>query len=540
MKTSSAKRVTPEPAAPPSPGLPLLILQEAVKFHQLGQTDKAEALYRAVLALEQNADASYNLGLICHAQGRLDEAVVAYRDAIFFRSDHADAYANLATVMKDKGKRQEAVIFYRQALAFAPQQAMTHSNLGVVLNELGLPEEAVASFKRAIALSPDYEWAYVNIAPAQLEQGFSQASEQACRRAIQLRPDLPIAHFNLGASLKTMNRLGEAVACFRQAIALQPNFGEAHFGLGQVLLMMGDYEAGWPEYDWRWALPEYGWLQTIHGAFVQPRWRGESLEGRTILIYAEQGLGDAIQYSRYLPQVVARGGHVILAVHPPLKSLFAGFAGVTIVGLDDVPLPPFDVHCPLLGLPEIFKTRMDNIPCQIPYLSADPEKAERWRQRIGGTGLKVGVIWAGNPTQKGDRWRSPRLAAMLPLLAVKGVDFVALQKGPGRDDLANTKLPADVLDLGEEIADFADTAAIMAGLDLVITSCTAPLHLAGALGVPTWAVIPFSPHFLWQLKRGDSPWYPSLTLYRQERPGTDWSVPVNRMVADLKKLLRRR
>jgi tetratricopeptide (TPR) repeat protein len=535
MKRQTAKHGSPAQIVPQP--LEEQIFAEAVKFHHANLTDKAETMYRAVLALNpKHSEACYNMGLLFHLQGRLDDAVVAYRDAIFARSDHVDAYANLGTVMKDQGKRKEAVIFYRQALAFRPTHSMTHSNLGVALNDLGLAADALTSFRRAIALSPDYEWAYVNMAPPLLESGHAPESATACRRALRLNPDLPIARYNLGASLKATNQIAEAVECFRECVRLKPDFGEAHFGLGQMLLMQGDYAAGWPEYEWRWTLAEYAWLRNIHGEFKQPRWRGENVHGKTVLVYAEQGLGDAIQYARYIPFIRERGANVILAVHPPLKPLFACLEGVRIVGLDDVPLPPFDMHCPLLGLPEIFNTRIDTVPAKIPYLSFDPERAEKWRDRIGGDGFKVGVVWAGNPTQKGDRWRSPRLAAVSPIFSLPGIDFVALQKGPGRDDLTRHPLPANVLDLGNEIADFADTAAIMASLDLVITSCTAPLHLAGALGVKTWALIPYAPHFLWKLGRDDSPWYPSLKLYRQDRPGDDWSLPVRNMMADLEAL----
>jgi hypothetical protein len=342
-----------------------------------------------------------------------------------------------------------------------------------------------------------------------------------------------MAHFNLATALKCLCRLDEAAAAFRQAIALDPSLVEAHFSLSQTLLLQGDLPAGYAEYEWRWQLKEYGWLKNIHGPFAQPRWNGEPLDGRTILVYAEQGLGDAIQYVRYLPRVAAAGGRVILAVHPPLRRLFAEMADVTLVSLDTLPLPPFDVHCPLLSLPKVFGTTLQSIESGVPYLLADPDAIARWRARIGGDRPRVGVVWAGNPTQTGDRFRSPRLASVLPLFGVQAITFVALQVGPGRQDLASHALPANVLDLGPEISDLADTAAIMAGLDLVITSCTAPLHLAGALGVPTWAMIPASPHFAWLLGRSDSAWYPTLRLYRQEKFGTDWSGVVARIAHDL-------
>lgn len=537
MNQQSANSVSPE--AEPEQTLDILVYREALKLHYANEFDKAETLYRAALILNPTyADAHYHLGLLYHLKGRLEEAVVAYRDAIFARIDYAEAYANLGAVMKDQGKRHESEIFYRQAIAYDPFAASTHNNLGVLYNEMKRTDEALTEFRRAVAVSPEYEWSYLNMAPALLDSGDAEASIATCRRAMKMKPDLPIAQFNLGASLKALNRVDEASACFRTAIRLQQDFGEAHFALGQVLLMQGDYEEGWREYDWRWKLSEYRWLTNIHGEFTQPRWRGEPIPGKTLLIYGEQGLGDVIQHARYIPQIVAKGVEVVLAVHPPVVPLFTKLEGVTVVPMDAA-LPPFDLHCPLLGMPEIFGTRIDTVPAKVPYIAVDPAKVEQWKKRIGGKGFKVGIVWAGNPGQRGDRWRSPRLAAMAPLFDVPGVTFVALQMGAGREDLAQHPLPASAIDLGEEIKDFADTAAIMMGLDLVITSCTAPLHLAGALGVPTWAVIPFSPHFLWLLGRSDSPWYPTLTLYRQDRPGTDWSVPVTAMARDMAALAAR-
>ena len=529
------------PAAASKPQLADLIMAEGVSLHRGNQLDKAEALYRAVLALDASrAEAHYQLGAIYHVQNKLQEAMVSFREAVYAKSDFADAYANLGTVLKAQGMRDNAVIFYRQALALAPLNAQTHANMGVVLNELGRNEEAALAFRKAMVCAPDYEWSYVNYTACLTEDSAHDESLQACRRVLTLNPALSLAHYNLGASYKALNRLDDSIASFRQAVALRQDFGEAHFALGQMLLTRGDFAEGWREYDWRWTLAEYGWLKNIHGDFKQPRWAGESLSGKTILVYAEQGLGDAIQYVRYLPRVVAQAGKVVLAVHPPLKSLFAQIEGVEIVALDQVPLPAFDYHCPLLTLPMIFDTGADNIPADIPYLTADPEKARRWRERIRGAGLRVGVVWAGNPTQKGDRLRSPGLKSMMPVFSVPGVDFVALQMGPGRKDLEANPLPSHVQDLGPEIGDFADTAAIMSGLDLMISSCTAPLHLAGALGVPTWGAIPFAPHLLWQLERTDSPWYPSLRLYRQDTLGTDWSGAIGRMTADLAVLAKKR
>jgi tetratricopeptide (TPR) repeat protein len=531
----AAQRMAIDPQPAPAAALPDVMFTEAVARHRANDIVPAEALYRAILALlPSHAQAAYNLGIILHGQRRLAEAIVAYRHATAARPDYAEAFCNLGVALQDEKKFEEAFQAYGRAIALQPNFAMAHCNLGVAYKNAGRVDEAVAAHHRAIACQPDYDFAFANLAAALLDQGKPEDAMIACRRALAIRSDVPMAHFNLATALKNMCRMDEAIAAFRQAVALDPNLVEAHFSLGQALLLNGDLAAGWLEYEWRWRLKEYAWMSNIHGRFSQPRWAGENLEGRTILIYAEQGLGDAIQYVRYLPRVVAAGGKVVLAVHPPLRRLFAELPDVTLVGLDTVPLPPFDMHCPLLSLPLIFGTTLDNIPAPVPYLHADPEAVARWRARIGGEGRRVGIVWAGNPTQTGDRFRSPRLQAVLPLFDVPGVRFVGLQVGPGRQDLAAHALPSSVLDLGPEITDLTDTAAIMAGLDLVITSCTAPLHLAGALGVGTWGMIPASPHFAWLLGRGDSAWYPSLRLYRQERYGTDWSGVVGRVAADLR------
>jgi tetratricopeptide (TPR) repeat protein len=530
----------PDQATATQPDAPLfsLMFEEAVRRQAAGQDSEAEALYRAILAIQPtHAEAHYNLGLICHMQGRTAEAIALYRDALFNRLDYVDAYSNLGTIFKDLGKLDEAILLYRQAIALNKEASASYCNLGVALREQGKATEASAAYKAAIVMQPDHEWAYANLGAVLEEANDWNNAIRCCRRAVRINPGLALAHFNLGTSLKALNRLAEAAESFRAAIALNPDFVEAHFGLAQLLLMQDDFETGWQEYAWRLQLKDNAWMRSIHDIYPRPIWTGEDLHGKSLLIYAEQGMGDAIQYARYIPLILERGATLTLAVHPPLKMLFKAIEGVSVVALDES-WPALDFHCPMLNLPRIFETKPDSIPADVPYLRADAAKTERWRARIGGEGLRVGVVWAGNPRQRGDRLRSPRLAAMAPLFDVPGVQFVSLQMGAGREDIAANPLPPHVLDLGEEIEDFSDTAAIMARLDLVITSCTAPLHLAGALGRPTWAMIPFAPHFLWQLDRTDSPWYPSLRLYRQEQPGSYWGDVVARITNDLAALAR--
>jgi tetratricopeptide (TPR) repeat protein len=517
------------------------IFIEAVRHHQVDRRAEAETLYRAILILDpRHAEAAYNLGILLQGRGNFAEAMAAYRHTIALRPDFVAAYSNLGAALQDSGRLDEAVGVYREAITLQPDFAMAHMNLGVALKEQGKFDEAVLAYQRAIAIQPDYDQALANLGAALLEMDEPVRAAEACRLAVAVNPVMASGYCNLGAALKALNRLEEAESAYRQAVSVSPHFPEAHFCLAQILLLRGEFETGWSEYEWRWKLKEYGWLEDLHGVFAQPLWQGEPLTGKTILIYAEQGLGDTIQFVRYLPLLRRHAASVILAVQPPLIELLRGLEGITVIPLDQKPLPPFDVHCPLLTLPARCGTTLKTIPAEIPYLRADPLETRRWRGRIGGARLRVGLVWAGNPSQRGDRLRSPRLAAMAPLFEVPDVQFIGLQLGAGRQDLITSPPPPNFVDLGAEITNFADTAAIMAGLDLVISSCTAPLHLAGALGIPVWGIIPFAPHFVWQLERLDTPWYPNLRLYRQDRPGRDWQTTAERVSADLLALAQRR
>jgi tetratricopeptide (TPR) repeat protein len=539
---STPTRIAERPGSAVRP--PPLIEQmfdEAVRRHSIGQAAEAEAVYRAILALQPtHAAGSYNLGLICHMQGRADEAVAAYRHAIAVHAGYLDAYCNLGAALQGAGRKEEAVAVFRQALAINPDYAVGHLNLGVALKELGRPEEAEASFRRAIQIRPDYEMAYANLAGVLLDRDDPEAAIAACQKAIAINPGEASAHGNLGLANAALCRMPEAEAAFRRAIALSPDFVEAHFTLAQSLLVQGRMEEGWAEYDWRWKLPAYSWRRGWLGDVRQPQWAGEPLTGRRILVYAEQGQGDSIQYVRYLPAVARMAARVTLAVHPPLKTLFQGIGGVNVISLDESHRLEFDVHCPLLTLPRLFGTRMDTIPCEIPYLRPSPIDIARWKARLPAGRPRVAVVWAGSPTHTNDRRRSPRLARMQRLFDVPGIEFISLQVGAGRDELATTRLPAHVRDLGAEVRDFADTAAILDGVDLLVSADTAPLHLAGAMGVPVWGMIPYHPHFAWLMHRSDSPWYPSLRLYRQEAPTAGWDGVLTRIEADLAALARER
>jgi tetratricopeptide (TPR) repeat protein len=499
-----------------------------------GQREEAVASYRHAIAISpDNAMAHGNLGKALQDLGKLDEAIDAYRAGITRQPDNAVIHINLGAAMLEREAWDDAVTITRRAIHLDPANAMAHANLGTALLKLGQYDAALAACCQAVALQPQGVESYSSLGGAMLELGALQEAAALCHHAITLDPTQPDAYFNLSHTLKGMNQLDGAVVAARQAIALRPDSAEYHFHLAHTLLLQGNLEAGWSEYEWRLKLPDFAWIDGLLGALTQPSWTGEDIRGKTILIYTEQGLGDIIQFARYLPLVVLRAGRVIVAAHPPMRRLLETIKGIIVVPIREAPLQNFDVQCPLLSLPWVFKTRLDNIPAEVPYLRVDPLEQARWDKRIGGKALRVGIVWAGNPVTRRDRFRSPGLSSIAALFSVPGVDFVVLQVGPGRQDCDANRLPPHVLDLGQEVDDLADTAAIMAGLDLMISSCTGPLHLAGALGVPSWAMIPFAPHFPWLLERTDTSWYPSMRLYRQEQYSRDWSGVVNSIAADL-------
>ena len=496
----------------------------------LGQPEEAMALYQQAIVINpENAMARGNLGKALQDMGRVDEAIAAYHAALALEPNNAAVLVNLGSALLARQAWDDSLTITRRAIAHAPEDAMAHANLGTALMNLGWRDDALAACRQAATLNPRGVVANASLGGAMLELGAFGEAETLCRHAIALDPSSPDAFFNLSHALKATNQLGEAALAARQALALRPDEANYHFHLAHILLLQGDFEAGWAEYDWRWKLPDFAWIVERHGEFPQARWAGEDIRDKTILVYTEQGLGDIILFARYLPLLVRRAREVIAAVHPSMRRLLASIDGLTIVSIRDVPLPDFDVHCPLLSLPRAFATRLDSIPAEIPWLRSNGEDRTRWSQRNGGDGLRVGIVWAGNPATKRDHFRSPGLDSVAPLFSVPGVTFIALQVG-SRDA---TPLPPNVLDLGPEATDLADTAAIMSGLDLMISSCTAPLHLAGALGVPTWAMIPFAPYFPWLLERTDTPWYPNMKLYRQDKPGRDWSGVVARIAEDL-------
>jgi tetratricopeptide (TPR) repeat protein len=507
----------------------------------LGQREEAVGSYRQAIAIDpRNAMAHSNLGKALQDLGRIDEALATFRVAIALRPDDATVNVNHAAALMAKQAWSDALAATRRAIALQPDNIMAHANMGTILMNLGRYDDALTACREAIARRPRDVTTLTSLGGAMLELGAITEAAALCRDAISLDRNLPGAWFNLSHAQKALNQLHEAEFAARQAIALRPDSPDFHFHLAHILLLRGDMTAGWAEYQWRWRLPAFAWASTMATLRSRPLWTGEDLRDRSILIYTEQGLGDIILFARYLRLVAERARQVFVAVQSPVRQLLTSISGVTVVSIDDDPLPAFDVQCPLLNLPGVFATTVESIPATVPYLRSPSADLARRCGAPAADLVRVGIVWAGNPATPRDRFRSPGLANILPLFKVTGVEFIILQIGSGRDDLNTTPLPVHVIDPTNQISDLADTAAIMEGLDLMISSCTAPLHLAGALGVPTWAMIPFAPYFPWLLGRTDTPWYPTMRLYRQQQPGRDWSDVIDLISADLAALVAAR
>ncbi|MHB8474354.1 MAG: tetratricopeptide repeat protein, partial [Gammaproteobacteria bacterium] len=375
-----------------------------------------------------------------------------------------------------------------------------YNNLGLALHGQDRYEEAIVQYQRAIALKPDYAQAY----------------------------------YNLGNSCVSQGKPCEALLHFEHATVLKGDFALAHWNLSLALLLSGDLIPGWKKYEWRWDINKQDKRN-----FPCPLWDGEDISGRTILLHAEQGLGDAFQFIRYAPLVAERGARVVVECQSVLVQLLATVRGITRVVDNAERLSGLDMHAPLLSLPNIFHTTLSSIPAQIPYLTADHELVESWRDKIGTVErkLKVGLVWAGNPSHQNDHNRSCSLQAYAPLARVPGVAFFSLQKGPAAVQLNDAPQGLNLIDYTDELVSYSDTAALLANLDLIISVDTSVVHLAGAMGKVVWALLPFAPDWRWLLDREDSPWYPTMRLFRQPQPG-DWVSVMESVRAAMLEFLR--
>ncbi len=494
------------------------------------------------------AHALYNLGCWFQGRKRLAQAEQAYRRALSIRHDWPEALGNMGIVLRDLDRYAEAQSFLRRALVLAPHDAGAHNNLGVLLWKLNRHPEAAAQYREALRLRPGYATAHNNLGLLQLDLGRLAQAEAAFRQVLAADDRLPEAHNNLGNALKQQGRTDEAIAAYRQALALRPDYTAAISNLAMQLLHVGAYEQGWKLYESRLdtapgrhgiAAPPVAW----------PRWNGESLAGKSLLVWPEQGYGDSLQFCRYLTLLKARGvARLSVACQSALQRLFAGIEGVDAVYPldDDLRMAEHDYWCFMMSLPLHFGTTVATIPAPMPYLHAPVELVRAWRDRLPTGGVRVGLVWAGDAREHTPAWhsidkrRSMSAQLLLPLLDIESVSFVSLQKGattrPQIEDLPPGLRPFDPMD---EVGDFADTAAIIDGLDLVITVDTSIAHLTGALNKPVWILSRYDACWRWLRDRQDSPWYPTARLFRQPAPG-EWGDVIEQVAKALAAFARSR
>jgi tetratricopeptide (TPR) repeat protein len=546
------------------PNVPDALQLLGILVSQLGRHEAAVDLIRKAIALNPGAAVYHgNLGLALDKLGRLDEAIASFQKALDLGSADPNILTNFADALRKRGKLEASLALSRRALAVAPNFPDARNNLGIALvdacrfdeaidqyriairlqprypeahNNLGnalvkkkLFSEAIAEFQTAVSLRPDYFEAIMNLGVALQALGEIERSIEAYRRSLALRPEFYEALINLGQALCDIHQFDEAIAAFRKAIAVQPDDPAAHIHLSGVLLLTGNFSDGWDEYEWRLIKG----TDRPDSKFTKPRWTRQDPTGKRILLHSEQGAGDLIQFCRLCTILNQRGAHTILGCPPHLLRLFRSLQGVSqLVG--DVPDDmEFDYHCYLLSLPLVLGLRLETIPANVPYLRADPALLEQWRANLAPLGQrrKIGLVWGGNPMHTNDHNRSIPLASFAPLAEIDDAVFVSLQKGGPARQPPPTGL--ELFDRTTELSDYADTAALIANLDLVISADTSVAHLAGAMGKPVWTLIPFYPDLRWLLDRPDSPWYPTMRLFRQTRP-LDWQTPIRAIVDSLR------
>ena len=484
----------------------------------------SSAPMRTLAVASPSADQEVNLGISRQRAGDLEGAVECFRRALTFDRSSFAAYNNLGGIFASLRDWETALIFAQAAAALNPGSAEIRGNIGDLYLKQNKIEAAVESYRQATALKQD-EPRYVNSLGNALRQSGQYAEAEECmRKALSINPGYAEAYANLAFLYYLQHRPAPLVENYYQkAIALRPDLAQAHVNLSQCLLRRGAFAAGWAEQEWRWKWKEF---PSPKRQFIQPQWKGESIQGARILLHAEQGFGDTIQFLRYVPMVAERGAHIVLEVHPELHSLLVTAAdGAEVISRGD-PLPEFDWHCPLLSLPLAFGTEMQSIPSTVPYLISEGE-APKWLQKKCATDLHVGLVWAGGVTNVIDRERSLTFGALSALWQVEGVSFYSLQRGLSPDEESSSPHFAGCL---PQVGDFAATAAAISHLDLVLSVDTSVAHLAGALGKPVWILLPVRADWRWLTDRHDSPWYPSARLFRQELEG-DWR-PVIASVAE--------
>jgi tetratricopeptide (TPR) repeat protein len=524
-----------------------LKLGYAEAHHNLGnclqvlQRHEAALLHlEKALTLRPTAETNNNLGVSLKVLRRHQDAIVHFEKALALRPTYPEASNNLGSALQALERHDEAILQFQRALDLRPGFVEAQYNLGNSLYQANRLDEAVLSYERVIAIQPSHAKAHSNLGYAFGELGHHEEAVAIYRRAAAIDPSDAEAYYNLGTGLQALNRHEESLAWFKKALKLNPELPKAHWNESRARLVLGDFVQGWKKFEWRWR------YNLSRRDFEQPLWLGETdITGKTLLVHAEQGLGDTLQFCRYVPLIRNRAPNVVFEVQPELLELLRGSLagpGLIVVARGHDELPWFDLQCPLLSLPLACGTVLETIPRAIPYLKPDPERRDGWAQwtRSVPKGPRVGLVWAGNPKlglhkkfQRSDARRSVRLSALRRLFDIANVTIVSLQKGGAAvAQVLDAGLP--ILDRTDDLHSFADTAALVSDLDLVITVDTSVAHLAGGLGKPVWMLSRFDGCWRWLLDREDSPWYPTMRIFRQPAPG-DWDPVISRVADDLTK-----
>jgi len=510
-------------------------------YKECGNEANAIQAYNDALVIDPDFPEVLNdLGVILKNKGMLIEATTCFTRAISVKPEYPLPFNNLGLIHFTLGNSDEAENLYRRALAIKPDYPEALNNLGIILQDHGEFAESMFLYKKALAIKPDYPDALNNISTILQLQGEFEESIDFCKKVLSIQPSHSEALNNLGNALKSTGNLTESISAYKQAIALKSDYPEYHMNLSMALLAAGQFDEGWRMYEWRWKTAQFAHVKQD---ISKPLWNGEAVAGSILLMRAEQGFGDTLQFCRYVTLAAARGLHVILEVQPALVTIMKSVPGIMQVIAQGQPLPNFDYYCPMMSLPLAFNTQQKTIPQNVPYLSINKESIDIWRNRLSNDNsekLKVGLVWSGSARLQSqdliaaDRRRSITTDLLAPLMDISGIQFYSLQK---------TGLPApkkfNIIDCMDECRDFADTAAYISNLDLVISVDTAVAHLAGALGKPVWILNRFDSCWRWIRDRDDSPWYPTLRLFHQSSPG-DWTNVVARIGNELQKLVANR
>ena len=524
-------------------------MQQAIALHMRGQLERARLLYEEILATQpRHMEVLGKLAALCIQNGNAGRAIELLDRALLLDPGNAVNYSNRGAACERLRQWDAALSNYDRAIALKPDLAQAHCNRANVLRQLQRWQDALSGYDRAIALQPNYVNAYNNRGKVLMELAEFERALASYGAAVALKPDFADGYYNSAILLGKMGRPHQALASYDRAIAIKPDLASAYFNRALIRLLLGDFDGGWDDYEWRWKNENIA-LARQKRSFRQPRWTGdEAIGGKRILVYCEQGFGDTLQFCRYVPMLAALGAHVVFEVQKPLIDLVRGLEGVTeVVGQGEV-LPPFEFHCALMSLPLAFKTNTATIPTRVPYLYTDALRVSAWGHRINQSGKpRVGLVWSSgvrpNEPQLADlNLRNVPLKKLAEILKNPNVDFYSLQKGqPADSDLVQVRddnasdLP--MTDLTALLSDFSETAALIEHLDLVISVDTAVAHLAGALGKPVWILVCANACWRWLLDRTDSAWYPTVRLYRQQSAG-DWDEVIDRVDADLKTLAK--